>query len=84
MPTVLETVFLVYALLVLAQSGAAATGSIVAIYLLVPQVIAPVQNLLAFSIGLSASWPMIYPVGDLLDAGQSKRLVPTRFRKPLR
>ncbi len=72
LPTLVEAAFLVYAVLVLVESGSAATGSIIAIYYFVPQVLSPVQDLLGFSIGLSASWPVIAPVGDLLDTGTGR------------
>ena len=68
MSTVVQTVFLVYAVLVLTDTGSGAAGSIIAIYYFVPQVIGPVQEVLGFNIGLHASWPMVSPVGELLDA----------------
>jgi len=69
LPTLLQACFLIYAAVVLVQSGStAAAGSILAIYYFVPEVIRPVQDLLGFSIGVHASWPIVAQVGELLDA----------------
>ncbi|HKM61882.1 MAG TPA: ABC transporter ATP-binding protein [Acidisphaera sp.] len=67
-PTVLQTVFVIYAVFIVLATGSAEVGAIVTILLLVPQVVGPVQEVIAFLTGLSANWPLIAEVGELLDA----------------
>ncbi len=72
LPTLLQACFLIYAVLVVLRSGSTEAGSIIAIYYFVPQIIAPVQELLAFDISVHAGWPVVAKVGELLDAAPRK------------
>jgi ABC-type multidrug transport system fused ATPase/permease subunit len=67
-PTLLETGFVLYAVFVVLATGSAQVGAIVTILLLVPQVVAPIRDIISYLTGLSAAWPMVAEVGELLDA----------------
>jgi ABC-type multidrug transport system fused ATPase/permease subunit len=68
MPLLLQATFLIYAVFVLVTAKSLSVGSVLVIYAFVPQVIAPMQDLIAFNIGLHFSWPIVAQVGELLDA----------------
>jgi ABC-type multidrug transport system fused ATPase/permease subunit len=71
LPTLLQALFLVYAVLAVATASTIdpnAIGAIVAIYLLVPMVVNPLISLINFFTGLNAQWPMFQMFGEVLDA----------------
>ncbi|THB67122.1 MAG: ABC transporter ATP-binding protein, partial [Desulfovibrio sp.] len=53
-----------------------AAGSIVAVYLLIPQALAPVQQIVAFFAGVNMSWPQVKVVVDMLETEPEVREVP--------
>jgi len=74
LPTMLQALFVVYAVLKAAtaeQPDANAIGAIVAVAWLVPEVVNPLTSLIDFFGGLNAQWPMIRTFGALLDAEPS-------------
>ncbi|HYC15224.1 MAG TPA: ABC transporter ATP-binding protein [Stellaceae bacterium] len=71
LPTLLQALFLVYAVLAVATASkidSNAIGAIVAVYFLVPMVVNPLISLINFFTGLNAQWPMIRMFGEVLDA----------------
>lgn len=78
-PSLLQAGFLAYAVIVAMSSGSAqAAGAIVAIYLFVPLVIEPVQQLVRFATGLQMTWAQVSRVGALLDTIPPPRAEPAR------
>jgi ABC-type multidrug transport system fused ATPase/permease subunit len=77
MPIVLQAIFLIYAVFVLVNSKSPSVGSVLVIYAFVPQVIAPMQDLIGFNIGLHATWPIVAQVGELLDAPPAREAAGT-------
>jgi ATP-binding cassette subfamily C protein len=67
-PALLQTGFVIYAVFVVLATGSAEVGAIVTILLLVPQVVGPIQEVISYLTGLTANWPLIAEVGELLDA----------------
>ena len=71
LPTMLQALFLVYAVLATVTAKTVdpnAVGAIVAVYFLVPMVVNPLTSLINFFGGLNAQWPMIRMFGEVLDA----------------
>ncbi|MBI4618051.1 MAG: ABC transporter ATP-binding protein [Planctomycetes bacterium] len=68
-PTILQAVFLIYGVFFALKSGnPAAAGAILAIFYFVPAAISPIQQILQFFVGLSASWPQVQSVLEILEA----------------
>jgi ABC-type multidrug transport system fused ATPase/permease subunit len=68
-PRILQAAVLLYGIFVALQSGnAAAAGAILGLYLFVPQVVQPIQELLTFIAGFTSSWPQVQSVIDVLEA----------------
>ena len=69
MPRVLQAAVLIYGIFVALKSGnPEAAGAILGLYFFVPQVIAPIQDLLQFVAGFTASWPQVSAVIEVLEA----------------
>ena len=68
-PTLLQVGFLTYAAIAAAQSGGAAAGAI--LYLLVPKVIEPVEQIIQFFGGLDMLWMQAAHMGAILDIRRS-------------
>lgn len=73
-PMILQAMILIYAALALTEAGQIAP--LIALYLLVPQVVAPLQDAVGFYTSLSVTWPSIKPIGDILDAEPEIRDAP--------
>lgn len=73
-PMALQAAILIYAALALTEASQIAP--LIALYLLVPQVIAPLQDLAGFYASLTVTWPNIKPIGDILDAQPDVRDAP--------
>jgi len=68
-PVVLQLLFLIYGVFLALKSGTpGSAGAILAIYYFVPQVVAPVQQIIQFIIGLNSSWPQVESVVEILEA----------------
>jgi ATP-binding cassette subfamily B protein len=68
-PRVLQAAVLIYGIFVaLKSSNPEAAGAILGLYLFVPQVVAPIQDLLQFVAGFTSSWPQAQAVIEVLDA----------------
>lgn len=67
-PTILQLVFLmVAAWQILRATGPVEVGSLLAIYYFVPEVVAPLREMVSFYSGLQANWPMVAEVLELLE-----------------
>jgi ATP-binding cassette, subfamily B, bacterial len=67
-PKVLQAVFLICAVLAAANhSNSAAAAAIFGIYYFVPDAIRPIQQILQYTSGLSASWPTVETVIEVLE-----------------
>jgi ABC-type multidrug transport system fused ATPase/permease subunit len=64
-PTLLRVGLILWAVFV---AGGDAIRAVVGIYLFVPLIVAPIQELLSFYARLSSTWPQVERVGQLLDA----------------
>ncbi len=64
-PTLLQIGLILWAVFVV--GGSAAVQAALAIYLFVPKVVAPIQELISFYTSLNNAWPSIERVGTLLD-----------------
>lgn len=68
-PRVLQAAVVLYGIFVALESGnREAAGAILALYLLVPNVVSPIQDLLTFIAGFTSSWPQVEAVIDVLEA----------------
>lgn len=66
MSTILTTVLLIYAAFSFEPNTP--IGALLGLLLMVPLVVGPIQELVTFFTGLSVNWPMIRPVGEIIDA----------------
>jgi ABC-type multidrug transport system fused ATPase/permease subunit len=66
MSTILTTVILIYA--AFSFDASTPVGALLGLILMVPLVVGPIQELVTFFMGLSVNWPMIRPVGEIIDA----------------
>ncbi|RJF87274.1 ABC transporter ATP-binding protein [Oleomonas cavernae] len=66
MSTILTTVILIYA--AFSFDASTPVGALLGLILMVPLVVGPIQELVTFFTGLSVNWPMIRPVGEIIDA----------------
>ncbi len=66
MSTILTTVLLIYAAFSFDKDTP--VGALLGLLLMVPLVVGPIQELVTFFTGLSVNWPMIRPVGEIIDA----------------
>ena len=64
-PTLLQIGLILWAVFVV--GGNAAVQAVVAIYLFVPRVVAPIQELITFYTTISNAWPAVEKIGLLLD-----------------
>ena len=64
-PTLLQIGLILWAVFVV--GGNAAVQAAVAIYLFVPRVVAPIQELITFYTSINNAWPAVEKVGMLLD-----------------
>jgi ABC-type multidrug transport system fused ATPase/permease subunit len=64
-PTLLQIGLILWAVFVV--GGNAAVQAVVAIYLFVPRVVAPIQELITFYTTISNAWPAVEKIGMLLD-----------------
>jgi ABC-type multidrug transport system fused ATPase/permease subunit len=64
-PTLLQIGLILWAVFVV--GGSAAVQAAVAIYLFVPRVVAPIQELITFYTTINNAWPSVEKVGMLLD-----------------
>ena len=64
-PTLLQIGLILWAVFVV--GGSAAVQAAVAIYLFVPRVVAPIQELITFYTTINNAWPAVEKVGMLLD-----------------
>ena len=64
-PTLLQIGLILWAVFVV--GGSAAVQAAVAIYLFVPRVVAPIQELITFYTSINNAWPAVEKVGMLLD-----------------
>jgi len=68
LPAVIQISFLLYAYLTVGPAGlAAAARPIVAVYLLIPEAINPLQQIIAFMTGLNRAWPQVQSMIELLE-----------------
>lgn len=68
-PQILQAVFLAYGVFLALRTGQpGAAGPILAIYYFVPQVVAPLQELLTFYVGIQTSWAQVEDVLRVLEA----------------
>ncbi|MCW0182614.1 MAG: ABC transporter ATP-binding protein/permease [Zavarzinia sp.] len=66
MSVILTTVLLIYA--AFSFDASTPVGALLGLILMVPLVVGPIQELVTFFTGLSVNWPMIRPVGEIIDA----------------
>lgn len=66
MSIILTTVLLIYA--AFSFDKETPVGALLGLILMVPLVVGPIQELVTFFTGLSVNWPMIRPVGEIIDA----------------
>lgn len=66
MSTILTTVLLIYAAFSFDENTP--VGALLGLLLMVPLVVGPIQELVSFFTGLQVNWPMIRPVGEIIDA----------------
>ena len=66
MSTILTTVLLIYAAFSFDENTP--VGALLGLLLMVPLVVGPIQELVSFFTGLKVNWPMIRPVGEIIDA----------------
>lgn len=64
-PTLLQIGLILWAVFIV--GGSAAVQAAVAIYLFVPRVVAPIQELITFYTSINNAWPAVEKVGILLD-----------------
>jgi ABC-type multidrug transport system fused ATPase/permease subunit len=68
-PRILSAAFLLYGIFFAVRSGdAAAVGAIVAFVLFIPLAVNPINELLTFFIGISATWPQVEKVVEIAEA----------------
>ena len=67
-PELMQAGFLTYAAVAAAAVGAKAAAPILLIYYFVPQVVRPLQSIVDFVTNLQPTWPLVVPVGVILDA----------------
>ncbi len=74
-PRILSAAFLLYGILFALRSGdPAAVGAIVAFVLFIPLAVNPINELLTFFIGISATWPQIEKVVEIAEAAEEKEI----------
>lgn len=66
MSTILTTIILIYA--AFSFDANTPVGALLGLILMIPLVVGPIQELVTFFTGLSVNWPMIRPVGEIIDA----------------
>ena len=72
-PRILSAAFLLYGIFFALRSGdPAAVGAIVAFVLFIPLAVNPINELLTFFIGISATWPQIEKVVEIVEAAEEK------------
>jgi ATP-binding cassette subfamily B protein len=68
-PRILAAVFLLYGIFFALKSGdPAAVGAIVAFVLFIPLAVNPINELITFFIGISATWPQMEKVVEIIEA----------------
>jgi ATP-binding cassette subfamily B protein len=74
-PRILSAAFLLYGIFFALRSGdPAAVGAIVAFVLFIPLAVNPINELLTFFIGISATWPQIEKVVEIAEAAEEKEI----------
>ncbi len=72
-PRILSAAFLLYGIFFALRSGdPAAVGAIVAFVLFIPLAVNPINELLTFFIGISATWPQIEKVVEIAEAPEEQ------------
>lgn len=64
-PTLLQIGLILWAVF---AAGPGAAAAVIGIYLFVPRIVQPIQELLSFYTRLNSTWPQVERVGELLDA----------------
>jgi ATP-binding cassette subfamily B protein len=74
-PRILSAAFLLYGIFFALRSGdPAAVGAIVAFVLFIPLAVNPINELLTFFIGISATWPQIEKVVEIVEAAEEREM----------
>jgi ATP-binding cassette subfamily B protein len=74
-PRILSAAFLLYGIFFALRSGdPAAVGAIVAFVLFIPLAVNPINELLTFFIGISATWPQIEKVVEIAEAPEEREI----------
>lgn len=74
-PRILSAAFLLYGIFFALRSGdPAAVGAIVAFVLFIPLAVNPINELLTFFIGISATWPQVEKVVEIAEAADEKEV----------
>jgi ABC-type multidrug transport system fused ATPase/permease subunit len=74
-PRILSAAFLLYGIFFALRSGdPAAVGAIVAFVLFIPLAVNPINELLTFFIGISATWPQIEKVVEIAEAAEEQEI----------
>jgi ABC-type multidrug transport system fused ATPase/permease subunit len=74
-PRILSAAFLLYGIFFALRSGdPAAVGAIVAFVLFIPLAVNPINELLTFFIGISATWPQVEKVVEIAEAIEDKEI----------
>ncbi|MBL8662187.1 MAG: ABC transporter ATP-binding protein [Candidatus Odyssella sp.] len=82
-PRILSAAFLLYGIFFALRSGdASAVGAIVAFVLFIPLAVNPINELLTFFIGISATWPQIEKVVEIAEAPEEQEISGARPLAP--
>lgn len=74
-PRILSAAFLLYGIFfALRAADPAAVGAIVAFVLFIPLAVNPINELLTFFIGISATWPQVEKVVEIAEASEDKEI----------
>lgn len=74
-PRILSAAFLLYGIFFALRSGdPSAVGAIVAFVLFIPLAVNPINELLTFFIGISATWPQIEKVVEIAEAPEEQEI----------
>ncbi|MHC5010185.1 MAG: ABC transporter ATP-binding protein [Planctomycetota bacterium] len=67
-PHLLRAVFIIYAVFFMIRSESTNVGAILVIWQLVPEAVAPLQDILQFFVSLNTAWPQVSAVADVMEA----------------